>query len=888
VSTVPDPFSARDTLEAGGREHAIYRLDAVRDDLGRTPFTIKVLLESVLRNCGRGFVTEDDVRALAGWRPNSGSTGEVPFLPARVVMQDFTGVPCVVDLAAMRDAMAELGGDPDLINPLVPADLVIDHSVQVDRFGGPDAFAANVEREYERNRERYMLLRWAQQAFADFRTVPPGTGIVHQVNLEYLSPVVQAREIDGELVAFPDTLVGTDSHTTMINGIGVLGFGVGGIEAEAVLLGQPLSQPNPAVIGLKLTGALGAGATATDLVLTVTEMLRGHGVVGKFVELYGAGLSSLSLADRATISNMSPEFGATATMFPIDAETLRYMEMTGRPAETIALTEAYARQQGLFRTDDSPDPAFDETLELDLASVEPSLAGPRRPQDRVALGNVAGEFREAYDASPAVEVSSNGDRFPLSTGSVAIAAITSCTNTSNPSVMVGAGLLAKKAVERGLRTPPWVKTSLAPGSRAVTGYLERAGLTPFLDELHFDLVGYGCTTCIGNSGPLAEPIAAAIEENGLVAAAVLSGNRNFEGRIHPQIRASYLASPPLVVAYALAGRVDIDLTSEPLGEDGEGKPVYLSEIWPSPDEVAEAVGGSVSRELFESSYATVFDGDDRWRELPVPDGGTYAWDPESTYVQKPPFFTGISPEPAPVTDIAGARALAVLGDSITTDHISPAGSIPASSPAGRYLIEHDVEPRDFNSFGSRRGNHEVMMRGTFGNIRLRNLLAGGEEGNWTEHLPSGEVTSIYEAAMRYEQEGTPLVVLAGSLYGNGSSRDWAAKGTLLLGVRAVIAKSFERIHRGNLVGMGVLPLQFLEGEGVEELGLTGRETFTVAGLAELQPRQEVAVAYVREDGSEGSFRVLARIDGPTELGYLREGGILPAVLRRLYRENAAA
>ena len=622
--------------------------------------------------------------------------------------------------------------------------------------------------------------------------------------------------------------------------------------------------------------------------LTVTEMLRAHGVVGKFVELYGAGLSSLSLADRATISNMSPEFGATATMFPIDAETLRYMEMTGRPAETTALAEAYAREQGLFRTDDAPDPEFDETLELDLGSVEPSLAGPRRPQDRVALGDVAGEFREAFDEGPAVEVTSNGDRFPLSTGSVAIAAITSCTNTSNPSVMVGAGLLAKKAVERGLRTPPWVKTSLAPGSRAVTGYLDTAGLTPYLEELRFDLVGYGCTTCIGNSGPLAEPIAAAIEENGLVAAAVLSGNRNFEGRIHPQIRASYLASPPLVVAYALAGRVDIDLTSEPLGEDGEGKPVYLSEIWPTPDEVAETIGGSVSRELFETSYATVFDGDDRWRELPVPDGGTYAWDAESTYVQRPPFFTGISAEPAPITDIAGARALAVLGDSITTDHISPAGSIPASSPAGRYLIERDVEPRDFNSFGSRRGNHEVMMRGTFGNIRLRNLLAGGEEGNWTEHLPSGDITSIYEAAMRYQEEGTPLVVLAGGLYGNGSSRDWAAKGTLLLGVRAVIAKSFERIHRGNLVGMGVLPLQFLEGEGVEELGLTGRETFTIAGMADLQPRQQVEVAYVREDGSEGSFTALARIDGPTELAYLHEGGILPAVLRRLYRENAAA
>jgi aconitate hydratase len=895
VSTAPDPFSARDTLEAGGRAHAIYRLDAVREGLERTPYTIKVLLESVLRNCGRGFVTEDDVRALAAWAPRSGSTAEVPFLPARVVMQDFTGVPCVVDLAAMRDAMSALGGDPALINPLVPADLVIDHSVQVDRFGFDGAFAANVEREYERNRERYMLLRWAQQAFRDFRTVPPGTGIVHQVNLEFLSPVVQAREVDGELVAFPDTLVGTDSHTTMINGVGVLGFGVGGIEAEAVLLGQPLSQPTPQVIGLKLTGRMGPGTTATDLVLTVTEMLRNHGVVGKFVELYGAGLSSLSLADRATISNMSPEFGATATLFPIDDETLRYMNVTGRPAETIALTEAYAKAQGLFRTDADPDPEFDEALELDLATIVPSLAGPRRPQDRVVLGSVADEFRENFTeglesngAGPhyrPVDVSVDGETFPLQSGSVAIAAITSCTNTSNPSVMVGAGLLAKKAVEKGLTTPPWVKTSLAPGSRAVTGYLDRAGLTPFLDQLGFNLVGYGCTTCIGNSGPLAEPIAAAIEENGLVAAAVLSGNRNFEGRIHPNIRASYLASPPLVVAYGLAGRVDIDLTDEPLGEGTDG-PVYLRDIWPTSDEVAEAVGGSVDRALFEENYATVFEGDDNWRALPVPDGQTYAWDPESTYVQLPPFFRDITPEPAPITDIVGARALALLGDSITTDHISPAGSIPASSPAGRYLVDHGVEPREFNSFGSRRGNHEVMMRGTFGNIRLRNLLAGGKEGNWTEYLPTGEITSIYEAAMRYQDAGTPLVVLAGGLYGNGSSRDWAAKGTLLLGVRAVIAKSFERIHRGNLVGMGVLPLQFLEGEGHEELGLTGRETFALTGLADLAPRDTVTVEYTREDGSTGSFRALVRVDGPTELNYIHNGGILPTVLRRLYRESA--
>ena len=897
MSPAPDPFSARDTLEAGGRSHVIYRLDAVRPDLARTPYTIKVLLESVLRNCGRGFVTEDDVRYLAGWTPRSGLTGEVPFLPARVVMQDFTGVPCVVDLAAMRDAMSALGGDPSLINPLVPADLVIDHSVQVDRFGTHAAFAQNVEREYERNQERYMLLRWAQQAFRDFRAVPPGTGIVHQVNLEFLSPVVQTREVDGELQAFPDTLVGTDSHTTMINGVGVLGFGVGGIEAEAVLLGQPLSQPTPTVIGLKLTGRLGPGTTATDLVLTVTEMLRNHGVVGKFVELYGAGLSGLTLADRATISNMSPEFGATATMFPIDEETLRYMDTTGRPADVIALTEAYAKAQGIWRTDDDPDPEFDETLELDLATIVPSLAGPRRPQDRVELGAVAGEFRGHFadglvqnGAGPhyePVQVTVEGETFPLQTGSVAIAAITSCTNTSNPSVMIGAGLLAKKAVEKGLTTPPWVKTSLAPGSRAVTGYLDRAGLTDYLDQLRFDLVGYGCTTCIGNSGPLAAPIDAAIEENGLVAAAVLSGNRNFEGRIHPNVRASYLASPPLVVAYALAGRVDIDLTTEPLGEGSDG-PVYLADIWPSQEEVAEALGGAVDRKLFEESYATVFEGDERWRALPVPEGQTYAWDSDSTYVQLPPFFSSITPEPPAVTDIVGARALAMLGDSITTDHISPAGVIPVSSPAGKYLTENGVDPRDFNSFGSRRGNHEVMMRGTFGNIRLRNQLAGGKEGNWTEYLPTGEITSIYDASMAYQASGTPLIVMAGALYGNGSSRDWAAKGTLLLGVRAVIAKSFERIHRGNLVGMGVLPLQFLEGEGHEELGLTGRETFALTGLATLAPRDTVTIEYTREDGTSGSFQALARIDGPTELNYIHNGGILPTVLRRLYKESTAS
>jgi len=891
--TTTDPAGARDTLEVAGATHTIYRLDALGLDLDRLPFTVKVLLENVLRNAAVSeFVTESDLADLAAWRPGSGRALEVPFMPARVVLQDFTGVPCVVDLAAMRDAMSALGGDPERINPLVPADLVIDHSVQVDVFGTGDAFARNVEREYERNGERYALLRWAQQAFSNFRVVPPGTGIVHQVNLEYLARVVETR--DG--MAFPDTLVGTDSHTTMINGLGVLGFGVGGIEAEAVLLGQPLSQPTPVVVGMKLHGRLPSGATATDLVLTVTEMLRAHGVVGKFVEFFGQGLSGLSLADRATIANMAPEYGATAGMFPIDEETLRYLRMTGRSAETVALVEAYAKEQGLFRTDTTPDPEFDEVLELDLASVEPSLAGPRRPQDRVPLGQVADGFREHYPEGlvsngrpryPAVEVENGGERFPLSSGSVAIAAITSCTNTSNPSVLVGAGLLAKKAVERGLTTPPWVKTSFAPGSRAVTSYLERAGLMQYLDALRFNLVGYGCTTCIGNSGPLDEPIARAIEDNALVVAAVLSGNRNFEGRIHPHVRAAYLASPPLVVAYALAGRVDTDLESEPLGEDREGRPVYLKEIWPSAEEVAQTIREAITPDIFSESYASVFDGDDRWRALPVPSGDTYAWDPSSTYVQKPPFFEGLTPEPPPLADVVGARALCVLGDSVTTDHISPAGSIAVTSPAGRYLQERGVSVRDFNSYGSRRGNHEVMMRGTFANIRLRNALVDGKEGNWTVHLPSGEVTSVYEAAMRYQAEGIPLVVLAGKEYGSGSSRDWAAKGTLLLGVKAVIAESFERIHRGNLVGMGVLPLQFLPGEGVAALGLTGRETFTIRGLAALRPRQEVEVEAVAEDGSRRTFRVLARIDGPTELANYRHGGILPAVLRRLYRESVS-
>jgi len=899
LPAIPDPFAARDTLTVGEASYAVYRLDALGTDLERLPVTIKVLLENVLRGVGRGFVTEADVKALTSWTPNSGQAIEVPFMPGRVVLQDFTGVPCVVDLAAMRDAMTEMGGDPSRINPLVPADMVIDHSVQVDHFGDHEAFADNVAIEYARNGERYALLRWAQQAFDNFRVVPPGMGIVHQVNLEHLAPVVDARQIDGELVAFPDTLVGTDSHTTMINGIGVIGFGVGGIEAEAVMLGQPLSLPMPIVVGLKLTGALPAGATATDLVLTVTELLRKHGVVGKFVEAYGAGLSSLSLADRATIANMSPEFGATGTLFPVDDETLRYMKVTGRSAEVIARTEAYAKLQHLFRTDDTPDPQYDENVELDLSTIVPSLAGPRRPQDRVVLGNVGDAFREAFPDGlvpangtaahyPAVTVSSNGETFEMASGSVAIAAITSCTNTSNPSVMLGAGLLAKKAVERGLTTPPHVKTSLAPGSRAVTGYLEKAGLQEYLDQLRFDLVGYGCTTCIGNSGPLAEPINKAIEENGLIAAAVLSGNRNFEGRIHPLVRASYLASPPLVVAYALAGRVDIDLEHEPIGTGSDGIPVYLRDIWPTPEEVKEAMAASITPELFTTSYRTVFDGDERWQSLPVPAGDTYVWDAGSTYVQRPPFFENLGDAVGDLEDISGARALAVLGDSVTTDHISPAGVIPATSPAGKYLQEHAVHPKDFNSFGSRRGNHEVMMRGTFGNIRLRNALADGKEGNWTNYLPADEIISIYDASMKYQAAGTPLIVLAGAEYGTGSSRDWAAKGTLLLGVKAVIAKSFERIHRGNLVGMGVLPLEFLPGEGIQELGLTGREVFAIPGLRSLAPRQELTVQYTREDGSSGSFRVRARIDGPTELSYLKNGGILPAVLRRLHQESPSA
>ena len=944
-SPTVDPAASRATLRVRDRSYAYHRLDAAGvPDLARLPFTVKILLENMLRHAasGAGLVDANDIRALATWDPANPGEYELPFMPARVILQDFTGVPCVVDLAAMRDAMAEMGGDPARINPLVPADLVIDHSVQVDQYGTEAAFLINVEREYERNGERYALLRWAQQGFRNFRVVPPGTGIVHQVNLEFLADVISARpDASGELTAFPDTLVGTDSHTTMINGLGVVGWGVGGIEAEAALLGQPLYQPLPVVVGFRLDGELPSGSTATDLVLTVTEMLRKHGVVGKFVEFHGAGLSRLSVADRATISNMSPEFGATATLFPIDDETLRCLRMTGRSEEVVDRVEAYAKEQGLFRTDASPEPAFSESLSLDLGAVVPSVAGPRRPQDRVALRDLRDNFRtafanglvpapdrvseaseESFPASDApsheapaagadearkpaaapvaapvaasaeldykpVQVQMDREQFELRSGSVLIAAITSCTNTSNPSVMVAAGLVAQRAVELGLRTPAWVKTSFAPGSRAVTDYLTDAGLMEPLEALGFDLVGYGCTTCIGNSGPLAEPIAAAVESNELVGVAVLSGNRNFEGRIHPLARASYLASPPLVVAFALAGRIDIDLTNQPLGVGPDGNPVYLVDLWPSPEEIADVVLRRVRSEVFTRNYASVFDGDERWTSLPVPPGDRYAWDAASTYVARPPFFEGISLEPEPVPDVVDARVLVMLGDSVTTDHISPAGSIARTSPAGEWLVERGVDPRDFNSYGSRRGHHEVMARGTFANIRLRNLLTPDAEGNITEHLPSGERMSIFDAAARYAAERTPLVVLAGKEYGSGSSRDWAAKGPFLQGVRAVVAESYERIHRSNLVGMGILPLQYMTGENATSLGLTGRETFTIQGLSDnLRPRQELTVAVRDEKGSERQFRAVARLDGEIDVRYFANGGVLQTVLRRLAGSEA--
>ena len=906
---IPDPFNARTSLGPGLPDYyRLSALEALGDGLGTSlataPMTLKILLENVLRNAGQGTVAEDDVRTLASWRPGAAAEAEVPFMPARVLLQDFTGVPAIVDLAMMRDAMAGIGGDPARINPLVPADLVIDHSVQVDQFGTPRAFAFNVEREYERNGERYQLLRWSQEAFEGLRVVPPGTGIVHQVNLEFLASVVATRaDADGP-VAFPDTLVGTDSHTTMVNGLGVLGYGVGGIEAEAVLLGQPLYQPMPRIVGVRLHGTLPSGSTATDLVLVVTEMLRRFGVVGAYVEFTGDGLASLALPDRATISNMSPEFGATSTLFPIDDETLSYLRLTGRATAQVDLVERYARAQGLWREAGAA-PAFDDLLELDLASVDPAVAGPRRPQDRVPLAQLPDNFRTSFpEAAPsaaaarmegeggpadgadgAVIVELGDERAVIRSGSVAIAAITSCTNTSNPTVMVGAGLLARNAVARGLRVSPLVKTSLAPGSRAVTGYLEAAGLMAPLADLGFALAGYGCTTCIGNSGPLDAPIAAAIEAHDLVVAAVLSGNRNFEGRIHPLARASYLASPPLVVAFALAGRVDIDLTTEPLGVGSDGRPVMLADIWPKPEEIRRVIGESISPELFRQTYSSVFAGDDQWRALPIPAGNRFAWDPESTYVARPPFLDGIGIEPAPLTDLVGARVLAVLGNSVTTDHISPAGSIAPSSPAGTWLQAHGVGPLDFNSYGARRGQHEVMIRGTFANIRLRNGLVEGKEGPFTIHLPDGAGMYIFEAAERYAAEGTPLVVLAGKEYGSGSSRDWAAKGPALLGVRVVIAESFERIHRSNLVGMGILPLQFQPGESAASLGLTGREAYSIEGIAAgPQARGELTViaqADAADGGHERRFTVRCRLDGQIELDYYRNGGILPTVLRRL-------
>jgi aconitate hydratase len=920
--THPDTFGARSTLTAGGAGHEIFRLDALqsRFDVARLPYTLRILLENLLRREDGETVTAGDVEAVATWDASAEPSREITFAPARVLLQDFTGVPAVVDLAAMRDAMEALGGDPSAIDPLIPAELVIDHSVQVDDFASRLAIQRNAELEFHRNRERYAFLRWGQGAFDALKVVPPNTGICHQVNLEFLARVVEAR--GGQ--AFPDTLVGTDSHTTMVNGLGVLGWGVGGIEAEAAMLGEAVSMLVPQVVGFRLSGSLQEGATATDLVLTVTEILRKTGVVGKFVEYFGEGLAGLPLADRATIGNMSPEYGATCGFFPVDDETLRYLRLTGRSDERLALVEAYCKENMLWH-DPSEPATYTQVVELDLSTVEPSLAGPRRPQDRIPLTRAKESFLGALETfgvaygdgvdeavvesfpasdspahadpgaaepstgqgvSPApvalaptwtagVPCELDGEVVHLAHGAVVIAAITSCTNTSNPSVMVAAGLLAKKAVELGLDRRPWVKSSLAPGSKVVTEYFDRAGLTPYLEALGFHTVGYGCTTCIGNSGPLPEPVSKAIAEGDLVACAVLSGNRNFEARIHPEIKANYLASPPLVVAYALAGRMDLDLTSEPLGHTANGEPVFLSDVWPSPQEVRETVEGAIGREMFERTYADVYTGDPAWRELPVPEGSVFAWDAASTYVRQPPYFEGMTAEPATVDDIHDARCLVSLGDSVTTDHISPAGSIKPESPAGRYLVEHGVERKEFNSYGSRRGNHEVMVRGTFANVRLRNLLVPESEGTWTVHLPSGEETTIFEAAERYIGEGVPTIVLAGKEYGSGSSRDWAAKGPNLLGVKAVIAESYERIHRSNLLMMGVLPLQYLPGESRESLGLTGREVFSVTGVSGGEAREVTVRADERE------FRAILRLDTPREREYVRHGGILPYVLRKL-------
>ena len=894
-------FGAHKTLKVADRSYKIASLQTLADaghDVARLPFATRILLENLLRREDGGAVPASDIEAVLAWEPKAAPSTEIAFMPARVLLQDFTGVPAVVDLAAMRDAMEAMGGDPDKINPLQPADLVIDHSVQVDEYGKAAALLINAERELERNRERYAFLRWGQKAFDNFKVVPPATGIVHQVNLEYLARTVMGSvngtAVTGAEWAYPDTLVGTDSHTTMINGLGVLGWGVGGIEAEAAMLGQPISMLIPQVVGFRLTGALPEGSTATDLVLRVVEMLRAHGVVGKFVEFFGPGLGKLPLADRATIANMAPEYGATCGIFPVDEVTLDYLRFTGREPERVALVEAYMKEQGLFHTEDTPEATYSDTLALDLSTVEPSLAGPKRPQDRITLSAMHSTFKAQLDDlkpagaedAPQIETSLNDETFNLGHGSLVIAAITSCTNTSNPSVMVAAGLVARKAAERGLFAKPWVKTSLAPGSKVVTRYLEESGLMTDLEKQKFHVVGYGCTTCIGNSGPLPESISQAVRENKLVVASVLSGNRNFEGRISPDTRANYLASPPLVVAYALAGRVDLDIYNEPLGTGSDGQPVYLKDVWPSREEVDETVRKSLKDEMFHTEYADVYTGPDYWKDLPAPDGSTYAWADDSTYVRLPPYFVDMARQPEPPKDIEGARVLALLGDTVTTDHISPAGAIKLDSPAGRYLTEHGVKPRDFNSYGSRRGNHEVMMRGTFANVRLRNRLVPGVEGGYTRYIGNGsdETISIYDAAMQYQKEGTPLVVLAGKEYGTGSSRDWAAKGSLLLGIRAVITESFERIHRSNLIGMGVLPLEFLPGESADSLGLNGEERYDIphlAALADFEAGRQLTVTATSDDGEAKSFNVRVRLDTPQECNYYLHGGILQYVLRQL-------
>lgn len=893
MSQTNNKLNALSTLNTPSGEVKYYSLKAIQEkfggDLSKLPVSIRILLENVVRNYDGTIVNDIHVKALANWSAENNGNQEIPYNPARVILQDFTGVPCVVDLAAMRSVVNRLGGDPDKINPRVPVDLVIDHSVQVDYFGNDKAFTLNVKREYERNGERYAFLRWAQKAFDNFRVVPPGTGIVHQVNLECLADVISTREIDGEKIAFPDTLVGTDSHTTMINGLSVLGWGVGGIEAEACMLGQPLYMLIPDVIGFKLHGELAQGVTATDLVLTVTEMLRKKGVVGKFVEFYGPGLSQLALSDKATIANMAPEYGATMGFFPVDAETLNYLRITARE-DVVDLVEAYTKEQGIFRTDDTPDPVYTDTLELDISTVEPSMAGPSRPQDRVSLKDLKTSFETSLkektgngsDLDKTAKVQLNGNASEMGNGSVAIAAITSCTNTSNPSVMVASGLVAKKAVEKGLTVDPTVKTSLAPGSRVVTDYLDAAGLTPYLNKIGFDLVGYGCTTCIGNSGPLAQPIEDAIKENDLTVSAVLSGNRNFEGRVHPFVKFSYLASPPLVVAFALAGTVDIDIYNEPIGNGADGNPVFLKDIWPTQDEVKETVQNVLNPEIFNAQYSQVFEGDETWKGLETPEGNLYEWSDDSTYIREPNFFDDLTLELPETKDIKGAHALAVLGHSITTDHISPAGSIPKEGPAGKYLLSKGVEHRDFNSFGSRRGNHEIMVRGSFANIRIKNLMVEGSEGGVTKHVPTNEELAIYDASIRYQQEGVPLIVIGGKEYGTGSSRDWAAKGTLLLGVSAVIAESFERIHRSNLVGMGVLPLQFKEGDSAESLGITGYEKFDIEGIEDgLAPGKDILVRVIPPGGQDFTFNATCRLDSPVEVDYYKNGGILQTVLRQM-------